>query len=564
MKFWNFRDLSIKRKISFLLTVSTAVALLLAASAFLIQDYRSYRQELLDNLFSISRAVGTNSTSALIFNDAKSAEETLSALSVVPSVDAGYILTKEGSLFARFEKSASLSLLRNYPGKAPGHSHDRIDSDHPLESHYQITQYHLHLMQPILLQGEPIGYIHLHGNLEELYNHLIEVAWVTGLIIAFSWLLAFWLGKTFQKTITESIQSLLEKMKIVSQEKDYSIRAVKTTNDEIGSLIGGFNSMLEQIQVRDKKINDHRQELAEEVALKTGDLTVANRNLEEMVGELRKAKDLAESANKAKSDFLANMSHELRTPLNHIIGFTELITDKQVGELNATQEEYLGDVLKSSRHLLSLINDILDLSKIEAGKQQLEISDVPLRTLLKNSFTMIKEKAMKHGIQLQEMIDGIPEKIPADERKLKQVLYNLLANAVKFTPEGGKIVLAARPLTHRPEQPAAREGDGSRVPLGNGVEGGWVEVSVRDTGIGLRKEDLTRIFAPFEQADNSASRKFQGTGLGLSLARQLVELHGGTIWAESEGEGKGSRFTFVIPVHAGRETENGKGPRAIP
>jgi len=208
----------------------------------------------------------------------------------------------------------------------------------------------------------------------------------------------------------------------------------------------------------------------------------------------------------------------------------------------------LGDVLKSSRHLLSLINDILDLSKIEAGKLQLEISDVPLRNLLRNSFTMIKEKAMKHGIALQEELDGIPELIAADERKLKQILYNLLANAVKFTPEGGRIALGARPLIHRQGQWADRNGENLQLPLGNGAEGDWVEVSVQDTGIGLKKEDLARIFAPFEQADNSASRKFQGTGLGLSLARQLVELHGGTIWAESAGEGKGSTFFFLLPV----------------
>jgi signal transduction histidine kinase len=272
--------------------------------------------------------------------------------------------------------------------------------------------------------------------------------------------------------------------------------------------------------------------------------------LEEEKKNLFLAKRSAEAASRAKSEFLANMTHELRTPLNHIIGFTELITDKQVGELNEMQEEYLGDVLKSSRHLLSLIDDIFDLSKIEAGKQQLEISDVPLRSLLLNSFTMIKEKAMKHGIQLQDEIDGVPEMIAADERKLKQVLYNLLANAVKFTPEGGRIVLGARPLRYGQGEWADREGRRVAVPFGNGVEGGWVEVSVQDTGIGLKEEDWVRIFAPFEQADNSASRKYQGTGLGLSLARQLVELHEGTIWAESGGDGQGSKFLFLVPVGA--------------
>jgi len=258
----------------------------------------------------------------------------------------------------------------------------------------------------------------------------------------------------------------------------------------------------------------------------------------------------AQTASRAKSDFLANMSHELRTPLNHIIGFTELVADQQAGKLNEMQAEYLGDVLASSRHLLSLINDILDLSKVEAGKVELEVGEVYLPALLQNSFTMIKEKSMKRGIRLQMEIDGIPEQIRGDERKLKQILYNLRSNAVKFTPDGGGVTLAACRLFFQDAQ--WRRGDGcvEPIPFVTSAAGEWVKISVRDTGIGLKAEDLERVFAPFEQADNSASRKYQGTGLGLSLTKRLVELHGGKIWAESEGEGKGSVFRFLFPVAA--------------
>jgi signal transduction histidine kinase len=223
------------------------------------------------------------------------------------------------------------------------------------------------------------------------------------------------------------------------------------------------------------------------------------------------------------------MSHELRTPLNHIIGFTELVVDKNFGDLNEVQEEYLGDVLTSSKHLLSLINDILDLSKVEAGKLELEPIDVNLKILLENSLVMIKEKSMKHRIQLTTDINDIPEVIEIDERKIKQILYNLLSNAVKFTPEGGNIHLAAKTVTEKGEKD-------------------FVEIRVADTGIGLKPEDQERIFGHFEQVESSTSRKFQGTGLGLSLTRQLVELHGGRIWVESEGEGKGSTFRLVIPI----------------
>ncbi len=296
-----------------------------------------------------------------------------------------------------------------------------------------------------------------------------------------------------------------------------------------------------RLKEAEESLNKIKTELEERVAKRTADLSDMNERLlleitnhQQTEKALRDAMRAADHANRAKSDFLANMSHELRTPLNHIIGFTELTLDKNFGDLNKIQEDYLTDVVQSSRHLLSLINDILDLSKIETGKMELDASDVDLKAILMNSLVMVKEKALKHGITLNAEIDGVPERIRADERKLKQIVYNILSNAIKFTPNGGEIRLFA----------GRAENDEQ-----NGLEK-FARISVVDNGIGIERKNLERIFEPFVQLDSAINRKYQGTGLGLSLTRKLVELHGGRIWAESEGEGKGSAFRFIIPVQS--------------
>jgi GAF domain-containing protein len=230
-----------------------------------------------------------------------------------------------------------------------------------------------------------------------------------------------------------------------------------------------------------------------------------------------------EVASQHKSEFLANMSHELRTPLNAVIGFSEVLRDRMFGDLTEKQEEYLNDIHASGQHLLSLINDILDLSKIEAGKMELELAEFHLPAAVDNALTLVRERAGRHGIALHAEIDDRIEYIRGDERKIKQVLLNLLSNAIKFTPEGGRIDV--------------------RAALGDGV----IEVSVTDTGLGIAPEDQVAIFQEFRQV-GTAAKKVEGTGLGLALSRKFIELHGGRIWVKSQ-VGAGSTFTFTIPVH---------------
>ena len=291
-----------------------------------------------------------------------------------------------------------------------------------------------------------------------------------------------------------------------------------------------------------QKAND---ELEKMVAERTADIRKANEMLRQEIEERKRAQletknatMAAEEAFRTKSEFLANMSHELRTPLNHILGFTELILDKKVGDLNELQEEYLNDVHSSSTHLLSLINDILDLSKVEAGRLEYRPMQIPIREILATSLIMIKEKAMKRSITISKELDDIPESIHADDTNLKQILYNLLSNAVKFTPNGGSIHLAAKRLSNADIQ-VKNDRTSSKE---------YIQISIKDSGIGLKKENLTIIFQPFEQVENSSNRQFQGSGLGLSLAKSLVELNGGKIWAESDGEDLGSMFSFSLPV----------------
>ena len=246
-----------------------------------------------------------------------------------------------------------------------------------------------------------------------------------------------------------------------------------------------------------------------------------------------------EAASRHKSEFLANMSHELRTPLNAILGFSEVLAERMFGEVNAKQAEYLQDILSSGRHLLSLINDILDLSKVEAGRLELELGRFHLPTALDNALTLVRERATRHGIRLTQTVDERVRDIVADERKVKQILLNLLSNAVKFTPEGGRVGLTAT------------AGDGA------------ITIVVSDTEIGIAPEDQAAIFEEFRQVGREDARKQEGTGLGLTLAKKFVELHGGRIGVQSQ-VGQGSTFTFTLPVRLESGTPNDRGGDGSP
>ncbi len=282
---------------------------------------------------------------------------------------------------------------------------------------------------------------------------------------------------------------------------DLEYRLDVKTGDELQVLAEEFNRMAARLQESYATLEQRIDERTRELAQKSRELEVASRH---------------------KSEFLANMSHELRTPLNSVIGFSEVLRDRMFGDLNAKQTQYVEVILASGRHLLSLINDILDLSKIEAGRMELELAAFDLPLAIQNALTLVSDRAARHGITIATALDKRLGPLTADERKLKQILLNLLANAVKFTPAGGRVEVAARPSD------------------------GHVEISVTDTGIGIAEEDQDAIFEEFRQVGAHEGRPREGTGLGLPLAKRFVELHGGRLWVESK-VGRGSTFTFTIP-----------------
>jgi signal transduction histidine kinase len=291
----------------------------------------------------------------------------------------------------------------------------------------------------------------------------------------------------------------------------YDERIELERRDELGALADDFNRMAESLQ-------EAHAGLERKVEERTRELEAALRELADKSRQL-------EVASTHKSEFLAGMSHELRTPLNAVVGFSQILREKMYGPLNEKQEEYVDDILSSANHLLSLINDILDLSKVEAGQVELEVATFSLREALERGIVVVRERASKNGVVVELNLDPSVDLVEGDERRIRQVVFNLLSNAVKFTPNGGRIDVSA-----------------ARVD-------GEVRVAVTDTGLGIAPEDRERIFEEFQQAQTVNGERPEGTGLGLALSRTLVELHGGRLWVDSD-VGKGSTFTFTLPLEA--------------
>jgi signal transduction histidine kinase/DNA-binding response OmpR family regulator len=389
--------------------------------------------------------------------------------------------------------------------------------------------------------NEKIGLLEMKVSLEKEHQYIrqflikmILVAVASLIILTF---IAIWIARF----VSAPLLKLNEAANQISTG-NLDVKIDIKSRDEIGSLAHSFSIMAE-------KLKNMYKILESKVEERTKDLEEANTKLENLNKQLLEA-------NNAKSAFLASMSHELRTPLNAIIGFSELLRDGFLGDITEEQKETTNDIYNSGKHLLTLINDILDLSKIEAGKIELNIETVDMPELLINSLTIIKERAMKHNITINSNINKKIGKVKADSVRIKQIIYNLLSNAVKFTPDGGNITLLAD-IVQISDVLQSKNKYGFTDSLDSiSKYKEFIAISVKDTGVGISKDNINKLFKPFEQLHNKKLNKVEGTGLGLSLVKKLVELHNGTITVDSE-EHKGSVFTVFIPfVNAG--TDDGK------
>jgi signal transduction histidine kinase/CheY-like chemotaxis protein len=508
------RGISFRTKLALAILLTSLIGLLLSGIGFVIYERLRIEQDMVRDLNAAAQLIADRSTAALLFDDPEVASETLAALATKPAVTTALIRTADGSLFARYE--------------APGQSGHALPATLP-EGRPDFTGGRLLVAAPIEMDGERLGSVMIRASLSEFDRLWRDFLLIAGGILAAAALIGVQIAFALRRRLVRPLDHLLEIARRISADGDYSLRARIGSDDELGILVGAFNEMLDHIETDERRLTvanqdlaAHREQLEQRVAERTAELADANRALTDAVATATKAQHAAEQATRAKSAFLANMSHEIRTPMNAILGMTHLTLDTP---LNARQQDYLTKVDSAARSLLRLIDDILDYSKIEAGRLDLERTDFQLETVFGRLSQMLAVRADDKDLELLFRIDpAVPLTLAGDALRLGQILINLTANAIKFT-ERGEITVAVTCESITAQAICLR-------------------FSVSDTGIGLSEEQQGLLFQSFSQADDSITRKYGGTGLGLAISQKLAMLMGGEIGVQSQA-GAGSTFWFT-------------------
>ncbi len=507
-----FETRSLKQKLILLFALTSTVALVVASMAFWTYELFSYRSTLRREMITIGRMLADSGTAAVAFDDARAARESMAVLRADSRVVTGCLYKGDRVLAVYGHGAGDLSCPA-----APKAEEARFAAGHLL------------VTCRVELEGEGVGWVLISSSLSEMYSRFGRFAGIGLIVMLMAFLMALALSSKLQRLISGPITHLTEVASQVSKGGNYRLRAVKRTDDELGELIERFNGMMAQIDQRDFDLQKAHEELELRVDERTRELQneIAERKAIEV--DLVNAKLAAEESNQAKSQFLANMSHELRTPLNAIIGYSELLEEESPDWDTDSVLRDLGRIRSAGKHLLELIGEVLDMSKIEAGRCELRPEPAQISELVAEVANTIEPLARKNGNRF--VVDTAPSAgtVVVDAVKFRQSLLNLLSNACKFT-ENGQVTLQVDRC-----ETAGRQ---------------WVRWRVKDTGIGISRENQEKLFRPFTQVDSSATRKYGGTGLGLAISQRFCQMMGGHITVES-ARGQGSTFTIHVPDVAG-------------